>query len=369
MTHQYSIAEITARRRRGRLTSVVVSGAFVMGAVALGTGQASATTRSVPARQAPASAHATCGSLTVWTDATRLPAVKDYARTHPCVHLTTTVFGYTGTELQTKIGLFNKEGSGWPDILWDPATPDAGWLDSTQYHYAAVLNHGLVSKSKLNQWASHSLAVCTSGSNIYCLRNDIAANVLWYNAPLMKKFGYKVPTTWAQYAKIGAEVAKQHPGYVIGTIGDAYADSVYFWGSGCPANRIVGTMKIEVNTTSPNCTRVAKLVDPLIKNGTLSTMSVTSSDFAKKYGDTNHVLMEIGATWYGGYIFQPDFKPPKGTWAAADPLTWPNFHYTGDVGGGIWEVSSHASSATQKLAASMAYWLTSSPVYQATAPT
>ncbi len=348
-----------------------ISGVAVltMGLLLVDAGASNASASPAPQAKAVAgvrSSNAACGPLTIWTDATRLPAVKDFEKANPCVKVTTTI---EASDLQTKIGLFNKEGSGWPDLLWDPGTPDAGWLDSSQYHYAAILNHGLVPQSEINQWAFNSLDVCSANGNVYCLRNDIAANVLWYNAPLMKKFGYTVPKTWQQYAAIGQEVAKQHPGYVIGTIGDGYADSVYFWGSGCPTNDLQGNMKVEVNMTAPPCNSMVKLIDPLIKDGSLSTLAVLSPDYAKKYGDNNHTLMEVGATWYGQYVFEANFHPAKGTWGAADPLSFGSFHDTGDIGGGIWEVSSHASAATQKVAAAAAYWLCTAPAYQATAPT
>ena len=360
------------RRRRGWYRAVAAAG---VAALAAGTLLASGAASGASPRTASSTSSARdasssqCGSLTVYEDSTRLPAVQDYIKAHSCVTVSNTVFGYTAGELQAKIGLWNKEGSGWPDLIWDPTTPDAGWLDSTQYHYAAALNHGLVPQSEINQWAYNSLSVCTSDGVVYCLRNDIAANVLWYNAPLMKRFGYTVPTTWAQYQAIGEKVAKQHPGYVIGTVGDAYADEVYFQASECPSNEILGTLKVEIDTASPDCTRMANLLDPLIKDGSVSTLAVTSPDYIKKYGINDHTLMEVGATWYGDYIFEPEFKPAKHTWGAADPLTFPGDSYTGDVGGGIWEVSSHASPAVQKLAAEAAYWLTSAPAYQATAPT
>jgi multiple sugar transport system substrate-binding protein len=342
------------------------------GGLAVASATSSRTTGSVgvrPSTSVSKSSDSLCGSLTVWTDATRLAAVEDYAKTHPCVHLTTTTFAYPAGAFQTKIGLFNKEGSGWPDLAFDPVISDAGWLDSSQYNYAAPLNSGLVPQSQLNQWAANSLAVCSYGGKIYCLRNDIGADVLWYNAPLMKKFGYTVPTTWSEWAKIGSEVATQHPGYIIGQLGDTAGEDLWFWPSGCPSNELLGTMKVLIDTTAPACTRVASLLDPLIKDGSVTILSIFSSDFAQKYGDNNHVLMSVGPTWTAGFVFQPDFKPAPHTWGAAPLMQWPNLPYTGNEGGGMWNVSSHASPAVQKLAASMAYWMTSSPVYQATAPT
>jgi ABC-type glycerol-3-phosphate transport system substrate-binding protein len=363
-------AHRSSQSRRGlRQTAAAGMAVLTTGLLLFSGGTASASPKLEPQAVHVAATSGSCGSLTVMTDATRLPAVQDYEKAHPCVKVTTTLFGYTGSTLQTKIGLFNREGSGWPELMWDPGTPDAGWLDSPTYHYAAVLNHGLVPQSEINQWALNSLNVCTSNGNIYCLRNDIAANVLWYNAPLMKKFGYAIPTTWQQYAQIGQEVAKQHPGYVIGTIGDTYADAVYFWGTGCPTNELTGNMKIEINMTAAPCKQIASLLDPLIKDGSISTLAVISPAYVKKYGVTDKTLMMVGATWYGQYIFSASFKPAKGTWGAALPLTLGKFHDTGDIGGGIWEVSSHSSSATQKLAAQAAYWLDTAPAYQKTAPT
>jgi multiple sugar transport system substrate-binding protein len=211
--------------------------------------------------------------------------------------------------------------------------------------------------------------VCTYGGKIYCLRNDIAANVVWYNAPLMKKFGYTVPTTWAGYEALGKEVAAQHPGYVIGTLGDAYAEDVYFWGAGCPSNELQGTNTVLIDTTAAPCEQAANMLDTLVSDHSVSTLAVTSADYAKEFGSNDHTLMSIGPTWYGLFIFKPSFQSPNGTWAVSAPLTWPNFKQTGDVGGGIWEVSSHASAAEQKLGVNLIEWVDTNPAYQATAPT
>jgi len=41
----------------------------------------------------------------------------------------------------------------------------------------------------------------------------------------MKQFGYTVPTTWQQWQTIGESVAANHPGYIIGALGDSYSDA------------------------------------------------------------------------------------------------------------------------------------------------
>jgi len=306
----------------------------------------------------------------MYEDSVRVPDVADYEKAHPCVHIQATVFNYNSSNFQTKIGLLNKEGSGWPDIAWDPSDSDAGWLDTSQYHYAAALNDGLVPNSLINQWADNSLSVCTTAGKVYCLRDNIGNNVLWYNAPLMKKFGYTIPATWAQYEALGKEVAAQHPGYIIGDIGGFGGDDEYFWPSECTSNELTNApVTVEINMSSPDCVRVANMLDPLLKDGSISSLGFTSPDFQKKYGDTNQVLLFVGPTWLGKFVFQSSFKAPNGTWGVAMPLTWPGDDYTGDIGGGIWEVSSHASPSVQILSASIIEWLTTSPVYEDTAPT
>lgn len=354
------------RRQARRLAGAAAVVALMLVAAACGS---SKTTSSAPESKSSSSATSACGTLSVYVDSTRDVALKDYEKAHPCVHLKVTILGYTTGEFQTKIGLFNKEGSGWPDVAWDPVTTDAGWLDSARYHYAQPLNEGLIPSAYFKQWAENSLDVCTYGGKIYCLRNDIAANVLWYNAPLMKKFGYKVPTTWAEYEALGKEVAAQHPGYVIGTIGDSFAEDVYFWGSGCPSNELVGANTVLIDTTAPPCERAARMLDPLVADGSVSTLAVTSADYIKKYGTNDHTLMGVGPTWFGLFVYKPSFKSPAGTWGVARPLTWPNFKQTGDVGGGIWQISSHASAKEQKLGVNLIEWVTTNKAYQATAPT
>ena len=78
----------------------------------------------------------------------------------------------------------------------------------------------------LSSFASGALDPCTLNGTVYCLRNDLAPVVLWYNAPLMKQFGYQVPTTWAQYEQIGEEVATQHPGYIVGSAGNTFTPEI-----------------------------------------------------------------------------------------------------------------------------------------------
>jgi multiple sugar transport system substrate-binding protein len=198
---------------------------------------------------------------------------------------------------------------------------------------------------------------------VYCLRNDLAQNVLWYNKTLMGKWGYQVPTTWEQYQQLAAKVATQHPGYIVGTAGDAWTPEIYMWGSECPASQVTGPKAITVNTSSPDCVRAAKMLDSLIANKTMSTQDLFGPQFAKQQG--SKILMMPGPDWYGGSVFQGLLKTPKGQIAVAPALHWANESQpvTGAVGGGAWWVSAHSTN----LAAAMKFvtWVTTSDAYQA----
>ncbi|HEX4702501.1 MAG TPA: extracellular solute-binding protein, partial [Pseudonocardiaceae bacterium] len=187
--------------------------------------------------------------------------------------------------------------------------------------------------------------------------------VLWYNATLMKQWGYQVPTTWEQYQALGQKVAAEHPGYLLGAAGDTFTPEIYLWAGKCGANQITGPKAVTVNTTSQDCTRMASLLDTLIKNHTMSTSSVFSSDFDKN--DAGKILMMPGPSWYGGALFQGTFKVPAGQIAIAPMPQWAGATTpsVGNVGGGTWLMSAH--SANLKAATAFLTWVTTSPDYQA----
>ncbi len=230
------------------------------------------------------------GALTVWVDSSRVPAVQAYKKANPNVKLN--VVTYDGdangsNTLQTKVSLFNRTGSGWPDVVFSAENNEVSWAQPAGF--TAPLNKGLIPSSVLGQFSSGALDPCTVNGTVYCLRNDLAPTMLWYNAPLMKQWGYQVPTTWPQYEQIGEEVAKQHPGYIVGAVGDSFAPEIFMWASQCQANGITAIRAVTVNVTSSNCTRMASLLDTLIADKSMSKLSAFSSAFDKQ--EKGKVLM------------------------------------------------------------------------------
>jgi ABC-type glycerol-3-phosphate transport system substrate-binding protein len=312
-------------------------------------------------------------TITVWADSTRLPAVQQYQQSHPDAKLNIVTYDGSAdgsTYLQSKVQLFDRTNSGWPDVVFGSPT-DVTWASQptgpSAQAFAAPLDVNLVPQQTLDGFAKGSLTPCQFSGHTYCLRNDIAQVVLWYNKTLMDQFGYQVPTTWEQYEALGERVAKEHPGYLVGSVGDTNSQESYFWSSQCPAFQLVQPTTLKVDLADSNCTRMAGLLDKLIANKTVSTQGFFSQGFSKDSG--SKVLMANGPSWYGKYLFDTAFKVPAGQMAVAGPLTWEGetIAATGNVGGGVWMVSSHSKNL--KAATDLATWLTTSNDFQANAPT
>ncbi|MEV6040727.1 extracellular solute-binding protein [Nonomuraea sp. NPDC052116] len=304
-------------------------------------------------------------TLLVWSDPTRLAGFEQFKKTHP--NLKMKVETYDGQSLLTKIQLFNRTGKGWPDVIFagqpNVVSQFAGKLD-----YAQPLD-SLVQEQIRKDFGTAN-APCEVGGKLYCLRNDLAQTVLWYNKPLMERFGYQLPKTWNDYRALGERVAKEHPGYVIGSAGSFFTYYDYFWSSGCPIQQVTGPDKVHIDLKDPKCTRVADVLDPLVKNGSVTKAGLFDPEMAK-LGKEGKVLMLPGASWLGDYLFKPKdlFATPNGQIAAAPYPSWDGetTNWSGSAGGGVYLVSRH--SKNMKGAAEIIQWMTTDADYQKGAPT
>jgi ABC-type glycerol-3-phosphate transport system substrate-binding protein len=362
-----------SRFTRPKVRAIAAATAILVGAAVALSGCASTSTSTGSSGSFKEAKQNDKSTITVWADSTRLPAVKAYQKSHPNAKLNVVTYDGSAdgsTYLQTKMRLFDKTGKGWPDVVFSGATTDATWATKattpSAQPFAAPIDQ-LVPKSTLANFAKGSLTPCQADGHTYCLRNDIAQVVTWYNQSLFTQFGYTVPTTWEQYEALGAKVAKEHPGYVLGWVGDSNSQESYFWSSQCPAQQLISKNTLRVNLSSPDCTRMSNLLDSMISNGSISTQASNNATFIKDTAPK--VLMAIGPSWYGQYIFNAGFKTPAGQISAAKPLTWSgdSTAATGNVGGGIWMVSSHSKNL--KAATALATWLTTSDANQGSAPT
>jgi ABC-type glycerol-3-phosphate transport system substrate-binding protein len=309
--------------------------------------------------------------IVVWIDTGRKPTLDLYLKTHPEVADLIQVETVDRKLFPAKVLLFNNTGEGWPDVVF--AEPNIVGMVADAAHDFPMDLTPWVSADIISKFAAGSLAPCTFNGKLYCLRNDLAQNVLWYNKPLMDKFGYKVPTTWEDYLALSESVAKEHPGYIMGAFGDEQALNSYFWPSICPVSQLQSTSEVYINLDDPKCARAANLVDKMIANGTILPISPMDPAFVKVAND-DKLLMMVAASWFGGFVFggKEDslyYQTATGQLAVALPLKWKDEEkiWTGAQGGAAWTMSRHTKNP--KLAADLITWVTTAIDYQGTAPT
>ena len=203
-----SISPSRARRLWGTLTAVGVTALVI----ATGAGTSSAAVHP----------QATQSSLTIWVDAARVPQVKAYEKAFPKVKVNLVTFdaGANGSgSIESKVALFNRVGHGWPDIVFSAEANDVQKLGVAPFNFPAVLN----TDGLLPEWPAQELRCGSPITRATSVASSSACATIWPStccgstSPLMKQFGYTVPTTWQQWQAIGEKVAKNHPGYIIGT--------------------------------------------------------------------------------------------------------------------------------------------------------
>ena len=348
---------------RGAAGAAALAAALLLAAC----GGGDASDPGTPSTENKAVASDPTAEIVVWTDGVREPVVRAYMKAHPDAKVKVVTVPQDSGYVSTKVQLANRVKSGWPDVVWLSDPPEIASLATAPYDFAQPLDE-LVPDSVRNDFAPGTLANCTFDGKTYCLQNDIAQTVLWYNAKLMKDFGYAVPTTWEEYAALGKKVAAEHPGYVIGNMGDHNMMIAYYQASGCPMREATAGNKVRINVTDPSCTRVNDMVQSLIDNGTAPKVSIFDPPFAK-LGTENKILMLPGASWMGDFVFKTTYKTPAGQLAAAPIPKWEgeDAGYSGTVGGGIWVVSKHAKNV--KGAADAITWMTTDLGIQNQQPT
>ena len=166
--------------------------------------------------------------------------------------------GNGATTLQTKIQLWNRTGNGWPDVIFSEQVNDPVWMAKKPFEFAATGQGPDPGRAPCSQWPAPSTAQCTIDGTQYCVQDNLAQVVLWVNKKLMDQFGYTVPTTWQEWAALGQKVATEHPGYIVGNIGDSFSHWIYLWSNQCPLQQLKGEQAPHQLATDPHCTRMAE---------------------------------------------------------------------------------------------------------------
>ncbi len=301
----------------------------------------------------------------VWTDAVRLPGFEAY-RDSVADTVDVTVELVAQEDILPKIQLAKQAGSGAPDVVF--AKPnEIALYQSPQLDYALEWTPELAGEGvlegfgKANSW-------CQIDGKTWCVKNDLAQTVLWYDSATFKELGLTVPTTMDEFA---ATALKLHDaGYSAGAIGEQIFYAAYLWPSGCPIADVVSSTELHINSQDPKCTRVAELVQPLVDAGALDRRSPFDAGFIKDIAG-GKVAMTLGPSWYGDFVIRDpkSWAHPAGRIATAPMPKWAgdDVAYSGEWGGGIF-VANKGSQYPQA-AIDTLKWMVSDPEHVKTGPT
>jgi ABC-type glycerol-3-phosphate transport system substrate-binding protein len=301
--------------------------------------------------------------ITVWIDQDRQPYIDAYKAANPDKADLIEEAIVDREQFPSKVLLFNNTNQGWPDVVFgEPRF--VGRVADAAHNFPLDLKPW-VDADVLNNY--DGMAGCTFGDQIFCVRNDLAQYVLYYNKPLMDEFGYAVPTTWEEYQDLSDKVAAEHPGYLLGTFGDGWTFLAYFDPSGCPSHELVDDNTFKVDMSDERCVRAAKLVDHMIANKTLWNTDYFDATFVQQQND-NKVLMVPMASWAWGVFNGTYYLTAEHQLGVAPPLKWEDQEQAIDVaqGGAGWMVSRHTTNP--KLATELIVWLTTNENLWSTIP-
>lgn len=303
-------------------------------------------------------------SILIWADTPRIPQATEYQKEMKG-KVDVKIETIAQADAQTKIALANRAKKGWPDIIFGTAADTAVFLDPSNGYAADLTN--LVPKKIFDGFGKGN-SDCLFNGKYYCLKNDLANTVLWYNTKIFKQLNLTVPTTMQEFADTAMKL--KGTGYSAGAYGDQLYYAAFLQSSECPLAQITAANTVRIAPDDPKCTRVAKLIQPLLDAGVIDKRSPFDAGFIKDVAAQDKVAMTIGPSWWGDFVIKPaaSWNVPAGEIAAANMPAWGSGsdNKSGAYGGGVFTVSSH--SKFPQAAADAAVWMTTSD-WMATAAT
>jgi multiple sugar transport system substrate-binding protein len=302
----------------------------------------------------------------VWTDSVRQPGFEAY-RDLVADEVDVKVEIQDINQVLGKIQLANAAGSGWPDVIFaDPS--DLALLVSPQIDYALEWTPEAVGQDFLDAFGEGNIW-CEIDGKTWCVKNDLAQSVLWYDTVVFEELGLTVPTTMEEWA---AEAMKlEGTGYVAGALGDEGFYANFLWPSGCPTALPVSDSEVRINGQDPACTRVADLIQPLVDAGVLDRRGAFDAGFLADVAQQGKVAMTFGPSWFGDFVIRPEasWAVPEGRITTAPMPIWEgeDVAYSGEWGGGLFIVSNKAK--YPEAAIDTAKWMVSDPDHVRGGPT
>ena len=295
-------------------------------------------------------------TVTLWVDTPRVPQAKLYQKLMAGKQ-TIKIEVIAQGDAQTKVALHNRTKSGWPDVIFGTAADTAQFLDPSN-GFAADLTK-LVPKKIFDGFGAGN-SDCLFGAKYYCLKNDLANTVLWYNTKIFKELNLTVPTTMKEFADTAMKL--KGTGYIAGAVGDQNYYASFLQSSECPLAAVPKKNTVRIAPSDPKCTRVAELVQPLLDAAVVDARSSFDAGFIADVAKKDKVAMTLGPSWFGDFVIKPadSWGVPAGEIAAANMPAWGigSDNKSGAYGGGVFTVSAHAN--FPQAAADAAVWMTTS---------
>ena len=340
------IPTVVRSRRRSALTVAALGAATALLAL---TGCSTGGSTTNGSYGFPEAKQDTSSTITVWVDADRQAAAKAFEKANPDTKIK--VVTYDGSangsnSFRTKMQLFDRAGSGWPDVVFSSQNNDAAWASQKsngKQAFAAVLDKGLVPKDTLDNFTEGALNPCTvERQGVLPAQRPRPGGALVQQDAAWTSSATPCPRRGRSTRRSARRSPKEHPGYIIGTAGDAWTPEVFMWASKCQANDITGPKSVTVKTDSDRVqARRRRCSTPCARTAPFPNVSVFTPEFVKNY--TGKVLMMPGPAWYAGAIFNnpQSLNVPAGQLGVAAPLPWKgeDSAVTGNVGGGTWFIS------------------------------
>ena len=251
-------------------------------------------------------------TVEIWIDAAREESAGKFIDKFPdkgkLVTLTTTDYG----QLPQKILFWNNVGGGWPDASF--GVPQiVPLINDASHSYLGDLAP-FVKKEIINGFAPGALQSCWDGEKLYCMRNDLAFFVLYYNAPLIKQYGYTIPTTYEELMALGVKVKAEHPDVTYFLTPGSVGTMHMMVSAKCPFQQQLGPGKIRVNAVHENCKKAAQYMDEMTAKGIFSAANMWAEETSNIIKSGKWLFIG-SSSWFGDYVI-------KGTYFAADD---PNF--------------------------------------------
>jgi ABC-type glycerol-3-phosphate transport system substrate-binding protein len=243
----------------------------------------------------------------IWIDAAREESAAKYldqnAEKADLISLTTTDYG----QLPQKILFWNNVGGGWPDASF--SGPNIVPLINDAAHSYLGDIRPYVSQEIIDGFAEGSLQNCWDGEKLYCLRNDLAHFVTWYNAPLVEELGIKVPETYEELEATCKQVKETNPEIQCALGQESVSAFNMLVSNQCPFQQILGPGKIRVNALHENCLKPMQYLDKATSEGwyLLTNMfSTEASDIVK----SDKWLFMPSSSWFGDYVIRGTYYDP-----------------------------------------------------------